>query len=213
MVKKIIFDLDNTLIPISQDSYSKILNVFQYFHISYEDKFLEPIIEAMNNYEETHLRFDMTDMSRYVAQYTNIPLPDTFIKKWIEILNEDFSGSDSSLISLLEYLSSKYSLVISTNWYRFHQENKLKKYGIYSYFDEMITVEKYNKKPDTEMYDYFIEGYSKEEVVMVGDSFHKDIQGAINSGIHAYFITDSKDFTSNSDYTVISNIYELKQYL
>ena len=119
---------------------------------------------------------------------------------------------DKQLIELLEYLSSKYSLVVASNWFYDQQVFKLKKYGIYKYFDEVLTADKYYKKPYKEMYEKACEGFEKCEVVMVGDSFKTDIKSAMDFGIYSYYLTTT-DPRKGKKFKRIRTIYELKEYL
>ena len=143
----------------------------------------------------------------------NVNLPDGFIKELTTIFGTLVPDRDEKLIELLDYLSNKYTLVVATNWFKDQQVSKLKLFGIYDYFDEIITGEDYDLKPNPAMFDYLKKDLDNSEIVMVGDSYITDIMGAINSNIHAYFITKDKNYKSNQDYTVIESIYDLRRYL
>ena len=90
---------------------------------------------------------------------------------------------------MLEYLSSKYSLVVVTNWFYDQQVRKLEKFGILKYFDEVLTCDMYDKKPKREMFDKACEDFTKDEVVMVGDTYKTDIKSAMDYGLFTYYLT------------------------
>lgn len=212
MIKRIMFDLDNTLIPCLDDNYSATKEVFDYFNIPFnEDKYVL-FKSAMLNYEKHHKRFNKEDMSRYFKNILNKKIPNTFVNIWIEYLSKMVPDKDEKLIELLKYLSSKYSLVVVSNWFRDQQVKKMKLYGIYEYFDEVITCEEYNKKPSREIFNKACEGYDKSEVIMVGDTFKTDIKGAMDFGLYSYYLTKI-DRRRGKKFKVISNIYELREYL
>ena len=135
-----------------------------------------------------------------------------FVEVWTSYLSKLVPEKDEKLIKLLKYLSSKYSLVVATNWFKDQQVSKLKLYGIYEYFDEVLTSDEYNKKPGGAMFEKACEGFDKDEVVMVGDTFKSDIKGAMDFGLYSYYLT-MNDQRRSKRYKVIKSIYELKEYL
>ena len=79
-------------------------------------------------------------------------------------------------------------------------------------FDDVLTSDEYNKKPGREMFEKACDGFSKDEVVMVGDTFKSDIKGAMDFGLYSYYLTDS-DVRRSKRFMVINSIYELDKYL
>jgi putative hydrolase of the HAD superfamily len=78
---------------------------------------------------------------------------------------------------VLEKLTSKYPLVLVSNFYG-NIETVLKDYGLISYFIRIIESAVVNiRKPDPAIFDLGVKamGFSPEEVVVVGDSYKKDI--------------------------------------
>ncbi len=212
MIKRIIFDLDNTLIPWDSEWDLAILRTFDYYNIPYEEDIIDRFLSAFYNYEKHHIRFDKVRASRYIAYELGIDLPDTFVEVWTSDLANLVPNRDEKLIELLEYLSSKYSLVIASNSFYSQQIGKLKKLDLLKYFDQVLTADTYNKKPYKEMYEVACEGYDKSEVVMVGDTFKTDIKSAMDFGIYSYYLTTT-DPRKGKKFKRISNIYELKEYL
>lgn len=213
MVKRIIFDLDDTLIPWNDEWWKTVSDTFEFYHIPYDLSILPNLKKAVNNYIESCQRMDKVQMSQYLSNELNILLPDSFVETWTNLLGECTLEDSYQLASFLKNLSSKYSLTIASNWFYSQQVRKLERLGILQYFDEVVTADRFIRKPYSEMYDYLSKGYQKDEVIVVGDSYQSDIKGAIDLKIYAYLITDSDLFKSCSDYTVISSIYDLKNYL
>ena len=213
MVKRIIFDLDNTLIPWDKKWDVAVKETLDEFGIHYDLKSLEDYQDAIIKYEMTESRYSIDRLTKFFSNYIGLELPKEFFESWIKKLSVLVPPKDEKLIKLLERLSKKYSLVVATNWFKSQQVSKLKLCGLLDFFDEVITGEDFDIKPHTDMFDYYKKGYSDNEVVMVGDSYITDIKGANNANLHAYFITNSDEYTSNDKYTVIKNIYELENYL
>ena len=212
MIKRIIFDLDNTLIPWLDEWDLTVNKTFDYFNIPYEEKDIQLFFKVMKEYETINDRFDMVEMSRYYRKRMNLNIPDNFVEVWTDYLKDAVPEINYELIDLLKYLSSKYSLVVCTNWFRDQQVARLEKYKIAEYFDEFYASDYYDKKPLKEMFKYAIGDLSKDEVVMVGDSYNSDIKGAMNLGMFSYYLT-TKDKRRSKKFKVIKSIYELKEYL
>ena len=210
MIKRVIFDLDRTLIPWNDEWDKCVEKTYNYFGIPF-DEFIR-FNKAMLDYETHHRRFDKKDMSLYFRNILGKNIPDTFVDVWTGYLSELVPDNDEKLIDLLEYLSSKYSLVVATNWFKDQQVRKLEKFGILKYFDKVLTSEEYNKKPGKEMFEKACEGFDKCEVVMVGDTFKSDIKGAMDFGLYSYYLTTT-DPRKSKKFQKIKEIYDLKEYL
>ncbi len=212
MIKRILFDLDNTLIPWEEEWDLSIPKTFDYFNIPYEDDIIQRFFEVMHNYERYHKRYNKIEMSKYFRNNINKEIPDIFVDVWTGYLSDLVPKDNSKIVDILEYLSSKYSLVVVTNWFKDQQVSKLKKFGILKYFDDVITADEYDKKPRNEMYEVACRGFNKDEVVMVGDSFKVDIKGAMDYGLYSYYYTKI-DPRRGRKFKVIRDLSELKEYL
>ena len=155
-------------------------------------------------------------MSKYLGEQLNINLPDSFVETWTNFLGECSLEGNSHLKDIIANLSSKYSLTIATNWFYSQQIRKLERLEILPYFDEIVTADKFKKKPYLEMYKYLLNGYQKNEVIVVGDSFETDIRPAINLGMNGYLINNDNTYNNSINYsncTTISSINDLEKYL
>ena len=213
MVKRIIFDLDNTLIPWDNKWDIAVKETLDEFGIKYEVESLVAYQKALEEYELKEKRYSFKELAKFMSEYTNVEIPEKFFEVWTKKLSTLVPPKDERLISLLERLSKKYSLVVATNWFKEQQVSKLRLCGLLDYFDEVISGEEFDIKPNSEMFDYYKKGYSDSEVVMVGDNLYIDIKGANDAGLHAYLITTDPNYISTDKYTVIKNIYELEEYL
>jgi len=213
MVKKIIFDLDNTLIPWNDEWWNTIRDTFNLFNIECDDNLQNKFIDAVYLYEKTINRFSEIGMTNFISNELAINLPDNFIIEWKKKLSVCIPEFDFELIKCLKYLASKYELCVATNWFTDQQSEKLRKFNIYEYFKEVVGCDMFNMKPDLEMYKYLISDYSSEEVVVVGDSFNNDIKPALALNLYAYYVTDEIKKTKDNLYTHIRNVKDLKNIL
>ena len=110
---------------------------------------------------------------------------------------------------MIKYLSSKYDLVILSNWFTETQKLRLKGVGILDCFTLVSGGDERVLKPNPKAFNIVIEGYKKEECLMVGDSLRHDIIPATELGIPCIWVTDEK----NKEYKTIKDVYQLKKIL
>ena len=120
-----------------------------------------------------------------------------------EQLSEDFLHLTTAHFSLLpgaedlvRYLARKYPLTIVTNGFIEVQYEKFEKSGLRDCFAHVVLSEEVGcQKPNPHIFEEALRmnGLKAEEVVMIGDSWNSDIQGAINAGIDQIWIRKSND--------------------
>lgn len=209
MIKRLIFDIDNTLI-MWKDNYvnelDKIINKFEY-NITKED--IDKTIDDMEyKYDKLSKESLLNDLNRIGKGNFDNNFVDS-------ILNEQkfFAELDNEVIEVLDYLSKKYELVILSNYFREVQIERLQKAGILHYFIEIYCGDDVPLKPRKESFEKAIGNWKKEECMMIGDNLELDIHGAINFGIKAILCDYKNKLKDNDNYTRITNIKELKDIL
>ena len=98
---------------------------------------------------------------------------------------------------VVAYLASKYALTVVSNGFAEVQHYKMEKSGLLPYFRHVVLSEEVGAlKPGARIFEVAmalnrreLPSLEKEEVVMVGDSWGSDIEGAMNAGIDAIWIT------------------------
>lgn len=120
-----------------------------------------------------------------------------------EQMSEDFLNMTTAHFSLLEgaeelvrYLAKKYPLTVVTNGFVEVQYEKFDKSGLRDCFAHIVLSEEVGcQKPNPRIFEEALRmnGLQAEEVVMIGDSWSSDIQGAINAGIDQIWIRKSND--------------------
>ena len=216
MIKRVIFDLDSTLIPFKKEYFEEIKNGLRDLRIKYTDKDYNEILKAFSEYENVYYTFDRKVMMEYINNYTKKNYPKEFIykitKKWENCVPEKI---DENIIKLLEYLKTKYELVILTDWYGDQQTERLEKIDILKYFLNVYSAENTKRKPFKEAFMQAIGDNKPEECIMIGDSFERDIQGALNAGLQAiwYNPNNKTEITKDIGYYVISNLEEVNKIL
>ena len=193
MIKRIIFDLDNTLIMWKDEyekSVDKALDKINYHKT--EDLYLK-INEASFAYETENLSYDKRTLIDYINKQLNLELPYEFADVWLKNLwncvPKEYPKEDYKTI---EYLSKKYELVLLTNWFTECQRKRLESIGICDFFTEFYGAEKY-AKPYKESFECAAGRFQMDEVAMVGDNFKIDIKGALDAGIENVVWIDTKN--------------------
>lgn len=214
MIKRIIFDLDNTLIDWKEEYWSKaIIYVCKNLKMEYNKDVEEKVIEAILEYERVEQYYNVDKMQEMINNKIDMKLSNNFIKEILKYFETCIPDQiDNKILNTLEYLQNKYELVILTNWFQYQQIERLKNAGIYKYFKYVYGADKIKMKPNKEAYQVAIGDFSFDECIMVGDDLKIDIDGALNIGINAIFL-NRKNIIVDKKYNVIKSLDELIQIL
>lgn len=217
MIKRIIFDIDNTLIPWEKQYDDEVKYTLEEMNIPYNEQELKNIDKAISEYENVNYILDKEKMSKFINEYTKKEYPKNFLERilerWAECVPNE---TDKNLIDVLEYLKEKYELVILTDWFLEEQQIRLEKMNIWKYFSNIYTSENKKRKPFKEAFEQAIGKNKPEECIMIGDNIERDVQGAINAGLEAiYYCKSAKIIKSNKNgkYITINKFEELKEIL
>ena len=184
MIKRIIFDIDNTLIRWKDEYYQNVNKLFEELDIPYTKEDIKNVVKAINNYELKYEYFKINSMQEMFCNTLNKKLPENFTSLILKYFTKCVPDSICQKnIETLEYLQKKYELVILTNWFADVQIKRLKKVGIYNYFKEIYETENIKIKPNPESFKAAIGTNKPEECIMIGDNLKTDIQGALDFGI------------------------------
>lgn len=210
MIKRIIFDLDNTLIMWKDEYWKALEDTFTFFEIDVSLLELLNIEKKIDHYEDSYDNYNKKDMQTLIESGFKriITLPSNFVDVWEENLGSCAEKAEESLKKTLEYLNTKYDLVILTNWFRKSAISRLKKAEIFPYFKEIYSGESV-RKPNKEAFLIACDEHFKEECIMVGDNFINDIKPAIELGIKAIYYTQ----IPSKECICIKKIEELREIL
>ena len=196
-----------------QDMYEKY-NLSEYF-ASFEEFFLlyKPHnIELWDKYGKDLVTKEYLSFDRFffplmhgsrVGERLKVKGERQEVAALAEQLSEDFLNMTTARFSLLEgaeelvrYLAAKYPLTVVTNGFVEVQYEKFDKSGLRDSFAHIVLSEEVGcQKPNPRIFEEALRmnGLQAEDVVMIGDSWNSDIQGAINAGIDQIWIRKSKD--------------------
>jgi putative hydrolase of the HAD superfamily len=138
-------------------------------------------------------------------------------------MSDDFLALTTAHFSLLpgaeelvRYLAEKYPLTIVTNGFIEVQYEKFDKSGLKDCFSHIVLSEEVGcQKPNPRIFEEALRlnGLSADEVVMVGDSWYSDIQGAINAGIDQIWIHAGTTESSAQATYIVETLDDVKSVL
>lgn len=208
MIKRIIFDLDNTLIEWKSEYIFALENTLKELNINYSKDKIKEIDSVIDSYDKYGFTCQKKEFLDYVNKECNTNFFIDFVDKLIIEQGKCYQ-KDEKLVKLIEYLSKKYDLVLLSNWFTDTQKLRLKGVGIDKYFSIITGGDENPLKPNLEAFDIVLKDYKPEECLMVGDSLIADIIPAKKLGINTIWITKE----SSKEYKTIKEIYELEDIL
>lgn len=135
MIKRLIFDIDGTLITgVSFDKAIKN-SLLELGFFSEEKK--QKFIYAISTYENNHSEYEQEQYLQYFSQVLGYKLDKDFLDTFFRNLGLYAIPDDNKeLIETVEKLSEKYELVLLSNYFEKSQRGRLKHIGIDKYFTE-----------------------------------------------------------------------------
>ena len=206
MVKRIIFDLDNTLIMWKNSYTNALKETLEKFDIKEDVNYVNSLIDLYDDKFEYYSKELLLDfLNQNLKTKINMEFLNTFLEKFGYM-----SEANEKVKETVEYLSTKYELVVLTNWFTIPQKERLKNAGILKCFKEVIGGERY-MKPNKLAFLNACGVFLPNECLVIGDDYNKDILGASNAGLNViYFNYKSKP---NSKFKEIKKIEELERIL
>lgn len=209
MIKTVIFDLDFTLMDWEDEYIFAITNVINKLNLGYSEEKIKEIDDVLTTYEKEYTMYENDKFCEFLNRKCNVNLPLEFVDMLIEEQTKCYREFTKSEIETLEYLSSKYELVVLSNWFTYTQKKRLENAGILKYFSKVSGGDERELKPSLKAFD-IVE--KKKECVMIGDSINNDILPALKLGMQAILIT-KKNVKKDLRYRQIRKIEDLKEML
>ncbi len=191
--KKVLFDLDDTILDFRTAERKSIRQSFEEFGIPCSENLLRRYSEinigcwqqletgAMTREEVLVGRFEL------LFRELGIDLPARAVQERYEALLESGHYFVPGAPELLEELKPKYDLYLISNGNLVTQESRLKSAGIAPYFKGIFISEQIGaNKPSPAFFDACfaaIPGFRREDAVIVGDSLSSDIRGGVNARV------------------------------
>ena len=184
MVKRLIFDIDNTLIrgmnfDVANEQTLKDLNM-------YTEQNFRLFKKVIQEYEKYHDNYNKEDYFNFLKQTMKCCLPPHFIDCFFDNLSFLIPKDATSIEQYLQKMARHYELVLLTNYFKESQIRRLEKMNLAKYFSECYGEEKI--KPYPESFLLACQNHKPSECVMIGDNYTVDILGAQKLGLNTVFV-------------------------
>jgi putative hydrolase of the HAD superfamily len=224
-ITDVFFDLDHTLWDFEKNSALAFKIIFRKHQMILDfDKFIQFYVPVNLKYWEM---FRKDEIDTITMRYQRLRDTFDFLEyaiddDKIQLLSDDYiyylpknNHLFDGVISVLDYLKSKYNLHIITNGFAEIQKNKLDNSNISHYFKTITNSEMAGvKKPNPIIFEFALSlaNAKKENSIMIGDCIEADVKGALEAGLDAIYFNESKIITDKS-INQINHFLELKKYL
>jgi len=224
MVKCVFFDLDDTLYNYSllneRATQSVILAVAEKYGVTdteAEDAFLTGRQETKKNMPDCAAQHNrLLYCQKMLEHLGKNPVTDAgyfYGIYWDTILDNMFLNDGAKeLIQKLK--ENKIMFGICTDLTADIQHRKIIRLGLDKYMDYLVTSEEAGwEKPNKAIFKLCItkSGFQPEEIVYIGDSLKKDVEGAIDAGMKAVWYNPSgkEGGSENGNFITVNSFREL----
>lgn len=212
-MKKIIFDLDNTLMMFDKKYINTYCDVLKNNNLDSSYYQALSLFESVGKYEMQGNKYNKQELLDFINKDLNRNYKLKLVDEILDIIGNCWINPVSlELVDTLKYLSTKYELYVLTNWFTESQTKRLDNVGILKYFKEVVGADIVNPKPAIEAFNYIIKDTNLKDCIMIGDNIDTDIKGALNVGIKT-ILYDYKNIYKDFAYDRITKIEELKEML
>lgn len=211
MIKRLIFDFDNTLILWKSEYLNILRNLTKKYNIDCDIERLNYAIGESISYENRGMTIE--NIIKQAKELCNIDIDEKFVREWIDGLSENTIELEDDIIDTLEYLSKKYNLVILSNFNGETQWRRAKNANIANYFEKCYGSELVEMKPHPNSYKTAVGTYKKDECIMIGDNIKEDIEGALENDLKAIHFDRKGNNEKNDKYQIIYKFSDLKNIL
>ena len=208
MIKKVIFDMDNTLMDFPKHFEVEFKKVLDKFNVNVSSK---DLYNAVGAYEinGNNKYYSKEKLIEVVNKVLNLNLGLDFVDEFFNMYDKLITPIPNETIETLKYLKSKYKLYIITNWFTDSQKSRLKEAGILEYFDGIYGTDIIPMKPRKESFMSVIGDLKPEECIMIGDNLEVDIKVPYEMGMQVYHLNKF----GTTKYPTIRKIEDLKERL
>jgi len=229
--KAIFLDWDDTIGDFAGAAYRSLQHMYAEHGL---DACYDSFDQFFEIYEEHNLdlwrRYGLDQVTKQYLEYDRMFFPlmmaprplssDVAIPLAVE-MGKEHLGNTTRFFSLLpdaaeviRTLATRYPLTIVSNGFIEVQYKKISLSGLGDCFTHVVLSEEVGaQKPNPVIYEkaLSLNGLKAEDVVMIGDSWTSDIQGAINAGIDQIWVTNGRAVGPDQPATFI--VEQLKDVL
>lgn len=226
--KHIFFDLDHTIWDFDSNSALTLAEMYKFFRLDslgfesteeFITRYKQINDEYWSWYRQGRVSKDQLRTGRFRDTLMHVEHNDEVLANELNEFYVTHSPHKTQLLphaeEVLKYLCTKYVLHLITNGFKEVQYIKISQSGLEPYFQEIIISEEVGyQKPDPMIFVAAMERASatKDECLMIGDSFEADILGAHRAGIDSIYF-NPKGEVSSPAWKQIRSLRELMDLL
>ncbi len=147
MIKRLIFDIDGTL--ITGTTFDKAIKESFLKYNIFSEKNMQRFLDAMKTYEDNYNEYEKNQYLYHFSKALDYQLDNDFLDIFFKnLVKYAIPKINQELIKKIDHLSKKYELVLLSNYFEKSQRGRLEKIGINKYFSEYYgeKIRKPNKK-------------------------------------------------------------------
>lgn len=209
MIKRLIFDVDGTL--ITGTTFDQAINETLKKLNLYSEENAKRFFSGIATYEDNFNNYNTNDYLHYMENALGCILPNNFLDIFFEELKFIIPTKNIELIHSIEKLSEKYELVLLTNFFKKSQLNRLNNMGIGHFFTECYGEELL--KPNTDAYLNACGNNKPNECVMIGDNINLDIKSAQQVGLNTIFVNSKNISINDLNCIIVNSVLEINDKL
>lgn len=209
MIKRLIFDVDNTLIT-NVNFVDAIKNTLIDLNL-YSEERVNDFIKGIGTYEGIYKSYNKTDYTKHMSNHLKVALPDIFLEVFFNHLKYAIPEKNEQLINSISELAKKYELVLLTNYFSKSQMNRLNGMGIGHFFKHCYGEEVI--KPYQDAYISACGDHRPDECIMIGDDLYLDIECAKKLGLKTILVNTKNVDVGNIDTIIVSKVEEIDDSL
>ncbi len=220
--KAILFDADETLLDFKASERHAFYQTAAHWNVPCDERLLQQYSRSNKEswllYEQGVISKDRLTVYRFEKFFEREGMkfkPEEWNAFYKECLGDTGFLLDGAS-EIIDYSRENFEIYIVTNGIAVVQHNRLEKAGIKHLFSKIfISEELGSQKPCPEYFDAVFASipYSKDEVLLVGDSLTSDIAGGIGYGIDTCFINWGGVTPEQCPTYTVSNLGELMDLL
>ncbi|MBR6643946.1 MAG: YjjG family noncanonical pyrimidine nucleotidase [Lachnospiraceae bacterium] len=204
-IKAVFFDADNTLIDHRECEKQALLAVFQGIGVTYKEEY-QTIFRPLDRRLWDSVAQGTCPVSRkeipeyrFKVLFEQLGIEYQDYSRVNELFKEGLTSSSALMEhaeEIVQYLyEKKYRLYVVTNGKVNLQRPRVMNSNIAKFITDIIVSEEVGAdKPSPKMFQVLLKrvNLTSKEVIMVGDSLDKDVQGAHNAGIRAVWFNQDE---------------------
>ena len=186
-MKKIIFDLDNTLLFLSDEWFNCVQDFINEHGLKTDPL---SVFRTISSFEATTTNkiVNKSDLKDHLIRSLSIDIDDSLLVKLLDCYNNIPLVNTENIGKLLSNLSKKYELIAYTNWFTEDQIIRLRKSDLSKYFSKVYGWDVVPAKPSLEGLLTVINSENPADYLYVGDNMKSDLEIPSSIGMDTIYL-------------------------